>query len=109
MKEMSDMFSSLRAPDPPVPSPGFYARVTSLIEQQEPVSFWAAVLEPAFGRRLALACLLLMATLGTVLMSRETEYSAGPTPEMVLAVERAAPAPLMDRDQLLFTLASHKQ
>ncbi len=50
-----------------------------------------------------------MATLGTVLMSRETEYAAGPSPEMILAVERAAPAPLMDRDQLLFTLASHKQ
>jgi predicted anti-sigma-YlaC factor YlaD len=109
MKEMSEMFSTLRSSDPPQPSPGFYARVTNLIEKQEPESFWAGVLEPVFGRRLALACLLVMATLGTVLMSRETEYAAGPTPEMILAVERAAPAPLMDRDQLLFTLASHKQ
>jgi predicted anti-sigma-YlaC factor YlaD len=113
MKEMSDLFASLRSPDPPLPSPGFYARVTQFIEKQQPTSFWAAVLEPAFGKRLALASLLLLAMLGTVLMSRETEYAAGPSPEMILAVERDAPPmqsdPLMDRDQMLFTLASHKQ
>ena len=46
-------------------------------------------------------------------MSRETEYAASPSPEMILAVERDAPplesGPLLDRDQMLFTLASHKQ
>jgi predicted anti-sigma-YlaC factor YlaD len=113
MKDLSEMFATLRSPDPPLPSPGFYARVTNLIETQQPESLWAAFFEPAFGRRLALACLLVMATLGTVLMTRETEYAVGPTPEMILAVERAAPAleagPLLDRDQMLFTLASHKQ
>jgi len=114
MKDLSQMFSTLRSPDPPQPSLGFYARVTNLIEKQQPESsLWAAFLEPVFGRRLALACLLVMAMLGTVLMTRETEYAVGPTPEMILAVERAAPAleagPLLDRDQMLFTLASHKQ
>ena len=79
------------------------------------LAFLAAFLEPVFGRRLAFASLLLLATLGTVLMSRETEeYASGPSPEMILAVERDAPLveagpPLMDRDQMLFTLASHKQ
>ena len=61
----------------------------------------------------ALASLLVLATLGTLLMSRETEYAVGPSPEMILAVERDAPTldatPLMDRDQMLYTLASHKQ
>ena len=113
MMEMSGLFSSLRSPDPPAPSPGFYARVTHLIEQQQPDSFWAAFLEPVFGRRLALASLLVLATLGTLLMSRETEYAYGPSPEMILAAERDAPsmqsAPLLDRDQMLFTLVSHKQ
>jgi predicted anti-sigma-YlaC factor YlaD len=114
MREMSEMFSSLRSPDPPQPSPGFYSRVTQLIEKQQPEpTFWAAVMEPVFGRRLALASLLVLATLGTVLMSRETEYATGPTPEMILAVERAAPpeqaSPLLDRDQMLYTLASHTQ
>jgi predicted anti-sigma-YlaC factor YlaD len=111
MKDLSEMFSTLRSPDPPLPSPAFYARVTTLIEKQAPESLWALFLEPVFGRRLALACLLVMATLGTVLMTRETEYTAGPTPEMILAVERAAPdlQAGLERDQMLFTLASHKQ
>lgn len=114
MREMSDLFSSLRSPDPPVPAPGFYARVSNLIETQQPSSFWAAFMEPVFGKRLALASLLLLATLGTVLMSRETEeYAVGPSPETILAVEKDAPPmeadPLMDRDQMLFTLVSHNQ
>jgi len=113
MREMSDLFSILRSPDPPIPSPGFYARVTNVIERQQPESFWAAVLEPVFGKRLALASLLVLATLGTVLMSRETEYAAIPTPEMILAAERDTRSmdsvPFVDRDQMLFTLASHKQ
>ena len=114
MKEMSGLFSSLRSPDPPLPSPGFYARVANLIEKQQPEpSFWVAFLEPVFGKRLALASLLVLATLGTVLMSRETEYAVGPSPETILAAERAiAPmdsGPVMDRDQMFFTLASHKQ
>ena len=115
MREMSDLFASLRSPDPPAPTPGFYARVSSLIEKQrQPPSFWAMFLEPVFGKRLAFASLLALALLGTVLMSRETEeYAVGPSPEMILSVERDAPAmdagPAMDRDQMLFTLASHKQ
>jgi len=108
------LFSTLRSPDPPLPAPGFYARVNKLIEEQQPAPFWAAALEPFFGKRLALASLLVMATLGTVLVSRETEeYAVGPSPEMILAVEKDAPAveagPAIDRDQMLYTLASHRQ
>jgi len=114
MREMSELFASLRSPEPPVPAPGFYARVSNLIEQQQPQSSWASFLEPVFGKRLALASLLMLAMLGTVLISRETdEYAVGPSPEMILAVERDASTmdagPAMDRDQMLFTLASHKQ
>jgi len=114
MREMAELFASLRSPDPPVPAPGFYARVNKLIEEQRPAPFWAAALEPFFGKRLALASLLVMATLGTILVSRETEeYAVGSSPEMVLAAERDARAvdagPAIDRDQMLFTLASHRQ
>ena len=112
MRAMSALFSSLRSPDPPQPSPGFYARVANRIETQQPAPFWMAMFDPMFGKRLALASLLVLATLGTVLMSRETEYAPGPSPEMILAAERDAPlqpAPLLDRDQMLFTLASHQQ
>jgi len=114
MRETSDLFASLRSPEPPAPAPGFYARVSNLIEKQQPQSVWTIFLEPIFGRRLALASLLLLAMLGTVLVSRETEeYAVGPSPEMILAVETDAPmvesGPAMDRDQMLFTLASHHQ
>jgi predicted anti-sigma-YlaC factor YlaD len=114
MREMSDLFSTLRSPDPPLPTPGFYARVNVLIEQQQPVSLWDAFWEPIFGKRLALASLLVLATLGTVLVSRESgEYATGPSPEMILAVEKDAPpvesGPLLDRDQMLYTLVSHRQ
>ena len=114
MREMSGLFASLRSPDPPVPAPGFYARVSNRIEQQQPQSAWGLFLEPVFGKRLALASLMMLAMLGTMLISRETEeYAVGPSPEMILAVEQDASAmdagPAVDRDQMLFTLASHKQ
>jgi predicted anti-sigma-YlaC factor YlaD len=113
MREMSGLFATLRSPDPPVPAPGFYARVNQLIEKQQPAPFWAAVLEPLFGKRLALASLLALATLGTVLVSSEMEYTVSPSAEMVLAVEKDAAAadsaPGIDRDQMLYTLASDRQ
>jgi predicted anti-sigma-YlaC factor YlaD len=109
MKEMSALFKTLRCDDPPIPDPGFYARVTNRIERDRPVSFWSGILEPVFGRRMALASLLVLATLGTVLISRETaEYATGPSPEMVMAVEKDAPVSI-DRDQMLYTLVSHNQ
>jgi predicted anti-sigma-YlaC factor YlaD len=109
MKEMSALFTTLRSAEPPVPSPGFYARVANRIEQDRPVPFWAGILEPVFGKRMALASLLVLATLGTVLVSREAgEYATGPSPEMIMAVERDSPAAI-DRDQMLYTLASHNR
>jgi predicted anti-sigma-YlaC factor YlaD len=109
MREISEMFSSLRSADAPVPAPGFYARVVNRIEREQPVSFWASLFEPVFGKRMALASLLVLATLGTVLVSRETEeYAIGPSPEMIMAVEKDAPAAI-DRDQMLYTLVSHNQ
>ena len=65
-------------------------------------------------RYLLLASLLVMATLGTILVSRETqEYAVGSSPEMVLAAEKDAPAVdaglAIDREQMLYTLASHRQ
>ena len=34
MREMSALFASLRSPDPPQPSAGFYARVADQIDKQ---------------------------------------------------------------------------
>jgi hypothetical protein len=49
--------------------------------------------------------------LGTMLISTESEdFASGPSPEMILAVEEDTPfAAPVNHDQMLFTLASHRQ
>src|SRR2546428_7076909 len=99
MREMSNLFQSLRSNDDPVPEPGFYARLSERIELSESSSIWAAFLQPVFGRQIAFASLLLLATLGTLMMINENEYSLAPSPEMVLALERDATLATAARDR----------
>ena len=106
MREMSRLFGALREAEAPAPPPGFYARLSSRIETRNRGSIWTAFLQPAFGRRLAFSSLLLLATLGSVLMSRESEYAAAPSPEMILAVDQEE---FGARDQMLVTLVRHEQ
>ncbi|MGH9657486.1 MAG: anti-sigma factor family protein [Bryobacteraceae bacterium] len=107
MREMSGLFQSLRSPDAPAPDPGFYARLNRHIEQRQSSSIWSVLLEPAFTRRLAFTSLLVLAMLGSVLMSNETDYASGPTPEMILAVDRETPE--FPRERMLMTLVSYLQ
>ena len=60
MREMGELFSSLRSPDPPEPAPGFYARVMQQVGAQKAAPSFANLfaLDFAFGRRLAFASLL---------------------------------------------------
>ncbi|MBI1786265.1 MAG: zf-HC2 domain-containing protein [Acidobacteria bacterium] len=110
MREMSGWLQSLRGEQAPEPASGFYARVSrriAAVEEESSRSIWAALLEPAFARRVAFASLLLLASLGSFLVSRESDYSQGPTPELVLAVENEAPSSLDSRDHMLATLVSY--
>lgn len=52
-------------------SAGFYARVLDRIEAQGRASIWSVLLEPAFGRRLAVACATLVVLLGTYFVASE--------------------------------------
>jgi anti-sigma factor RsiW len=106
MKDFSGALSVLRAPEEHIPSPGFYARVSRRVEAQRPRSPWSWVwLEPAFGRRLAFASLMTLVVLGSYLITRETEYSAGPPrPETIMAQQ----APVDNPDMILATLASYE-
>lgn len=77
------------------PAPGFYARVIDRIDAEREVPFWAVMLDPAFGRRLVFACLILLALAGAYLAAFEPEdYSARHRPEYLLATQ---PAPLPER------------
>lgn len=71
-------------------------------------SFFA--LDFAFGRRVAFASLLTLAIVGSYLITRETEFPGGPSPEAVMAQQNSpsfdsAPA----RDNMLVTLTAYEQ
>jgi anti-sigma factor RsiW len=114
MRQIADMFAVLKAGQEIAAAPGFSARVWNTIEAQRPAPFWGVLLDPAFFRRTAFACLMILALLGSYLVSRETEYGYGsPGPETVIAIERNDPGyvddPVQDRDMMLVTLASYTQ
>src|SRR5579862_4845100 len=101
MQEVSRLFGSLRSEEALEPTPGFYARVMSEVGEQKtaaPTFASLFTLDFAFGRRLVFASLLTLAVLGSYLISRESSYPAGPSPEAVMAQQElpafdSAPAP----------------
>ena len=50
---------------------GFYARVMDRVEQEGRSTIWSALLQPNFGRRLAMASAVLVMLLGTYLVTSE--------------------------------------
>ena len=87
MQDVSQLFVSLRPEETASPAPGFYARVMAQVSERKAVPSVANVfgLGFAFGRRLIFASLLTLAVLGSYLVSRESGYAAGPSPEAVMA------------------------
>ena len=106
MQELSSVFQSLRGSEEIPPPVGFYARVSRRVELERPRSFGSLFwLDPVFGKRVAFASLMTLAVLGSYLITRETEYSAGPpNPEVIMAQQ----APTQDPDVMLATLASYE-
>ncbi len=106
MQELSGVLQAIRAPEPLTPSPGFYARVAQRVEARRPRSFWSLFwLDPAFGKRVAFASLMTLAVLGSYLITRETEYSTGPSnPEIIMAQQATGENP----DTMLAALASYE-
>ena len=73
-------------------APSFYARVIERVEQEREIPFWAMLLEPAFGRRVVFACLMLLALLGAYVAAFDpSDYPSRHRPEAVLA---GRPGPL---------------
>lgn len=116
MREHSALLRALRAPEALAPPPGFYARLMERIEAQRRVSIWSVFLEPAFGRRIALASVSVVLLLGTLLALTETQVAyapAGTPPEAVIAVQER-PKPLgvdrdKDRETILVDLATFQE
>lgn len=112
MQDVSQLFVSLRSEQDWDPSPGFYAGVLREVGARQAAPSFASffALDFAFGRRVAFASLLTLAILGSYLVTRETEFPAGSSPEVVMAQQNApsfdsAPA----RDNMLVTLTAYEQ
>jgi hypothetical protein len=70
MEAQSDLVRVLRPERELDPSPGFYARVLERLEAHRPISIWSVFFQP-FGRKLAMASLALVLTMGAYLLSTE--------------------------------------
>ena len=71
MEAQAELLHALRSGKEIEPSAGFYARVMDRIETQGRASVWSLLLEPAFGRRLAVACATVVVLLGTYFVATE--------------------------------------
>src|SRR3954462_7803501 len=112
MQQISEMFVAFKPEvHEPVAPLGFYARVMQQVGGRKPAptfsSFFA--LDFAFGRRLALTCLLMLASLGSYLVSREAGEPPLQSPEMIMAQQET---PTFDSAQaheaMLATLTSYE-
>jgi anti-sigma factor RsiW len=112
MQEVSLLFGSLRMDEAAAPSPAFTASVMQHVAGLKPAPTFAGLfaLDFAFGRRLVFASLVLLAVLGSVIATREAQFSAGPSPDAILAQQES---PAFDsaaaQDNMLVTLTAYEQ
>jgi len=96
----------------PLPSPGFYARVASTINEQQPRSPLAMLFSPGylFFRRVALASVVVLAGLGTLLINNEAQVDGADATAIMAQYDTASShAQSAEPDNLLVTLAAYHQ
>lgn len=95
----------------PQPSLGFYNRVRYRIVEKQQKEAWG-LFSPgaAFFRRIAFASLLLLAGLGSFLVSRESSFSGTDAASIMAQHDPvAAHSEASDRDRMLVTLATYRE
>jgi len=111
MRQVSRWVRSLRTDQALAPAAGFYSRVMQEVGHRKPVPTFSGMfsLDVVFGRRLAFGCLLVLAVLGSYLITRETGEPAFLSPEVIMAEQDA---PTFDAGQaheaMLATLTSYE-
>ena len=104
MGQAKELFAFLKPAEALDPPSGFVAQVMRRVAGQPTPTLWSPFADFAFGRRVVFASLLTLAVLGTILVSRETQYAPAPTtPEAVMADQSSPTA-----DRMLVTLASYE-
>ncbi|HLH00787.1 MAG TPA: hypothetical protein VKX49_31055 [Bryobacteraceae bacterium] len=121
LQAQAELLRALRPGREVEPRAGFYARVMDRIEAEGRASIWSILLEPAVGRRLAVACATLVLLLGTYFVATEMSEpmiavapsiaaTASPitadssTPQT--ATDEDSPQQQQQRDAVLVNLAS---
>jgi len=111
MQDVSVMFGSLRQEETQSwdIAPGFYVKVMDRVNERRAVPTFSGLFDLAFGRRLVFASLLTLAVLGGYLVSHESAYAYGPSPEAILAQPNG---PAFDtaraEDNMLVTLTAYE-
>lgn len=118
MEELSLLLREMRSPEvengfefAPGPSVGFYNRVSWRIVEQQQKEVWGLFSPGAvFFRRVAFASLLLLAGLGSFLISREASFS-GTDAAAIMAQHDPSTSHTesSDRDRMLVTLATYHE
>ena len=117
LQSQAEMLRSLQLSAELDPRAGFYSRVMDKIDQQGRSSVWSVLLQPHFGRRLAMASAVLVMLLGTYFVTTEAVE-----PELVSSdvIFTGAPAPAAaeapdslqqqrQRDAVLVNLAAYHE
>ena len=110
--EQADGYSSEYAGQAfPQPSLGFYSRVRyRILEKQQKEAWGLFSPEATFFRRVAFASLLLLAGLGSFLVTRESSFSGMDAAAIMAQHDPAAVhSEASDRDRMLVTLATWHQ
>jgi anti-sigma factor RsiW len=110
MQEISILFRDMAPQEAVEPIPGFYNRVMRQVGGRKAAPAFASLfsLDLAFGRRVVFASLLVLAALGGYLVSRESGFPGGPSPDVVMAEQES---PSLDgvqaHEAMLATMTSY--
>ncbi len=114
MEQLSVSLQSFRveAAEAIHPPLGFYAKVARTIETEQKSPLWG-IFAPdlQFFRKVAFASLMLLAILGSYLVSRESDYATSVATEQATLTEHNVSAPHespADRQHILVTLAAYE-
>jgi hypothetical protein len=114
MEEISFSLQSLRMEEPAAvqPSLGFYAKVARTIETEQKSPLWGLFApDLEFFRKVAFASLMLLAVMGSYLVSRESDFATATESEQAMLTEHNSTVPHespADRQHIMVTLAAYE-
>jgi len=114
MEDVTGLFATLRRDQSETwdIAPGFTAKVMAQVGRRKAAPAMASFfgLNTAFGRRLVFASLMIVAVLGGYLVSHESQFPVGPSPEAILAQQNSTGFESgLAENKMLFLLTAYEQ